>query len=1151
MSLFIIPEWLQRRKVLKTDLSEIHVLFLERNGSMIGDLTVDLLKNQYQTLAKVNFYKAVRVLGFYGVQFSGRLSSYSGPRISNPDVLSINCEHYEKKLTDYIGMPSSALLKSCGITTLEQLHGVPLLSIKKILDCITSVDDFLEAIPVKIVPATPDLFDTAYKEKQSKSTENNLKNSILDQSINILDLSIRPYNCLVNKGVATIGDLIRLEPDELLAIKNFGRKSLREITKKLSGYNLKLGHAQQDAYLFDTVNFAEEYGNLPVAALELSVRATNCLQRANIITVGQLLRLSNQELMGLANVGSKTLTELREKLTTIRNHKNLVAQSGPIANYSNCNLDDEKILASLSTPTKNLVLTVRTKKVLAAQQIEYLWQLVQLTEKNLLKWKNFGRKSLTELKNKLAEYDLRLGLTFTPDQIKKIQSFEETPSTQDLSIRILQLIDELQVEKISFLTKRENQLVHERLWPDKSNKRTLEEIATAWSRSRERVRQIEKKARHKILQQYRKDLEIITDAIKPIIFSCGGLAVISRLPNPLFTTDDQRQRIITELFSLVKKDIFFDWQYDLVSGNGKDWLNQICRLIRKNIQMKCADKLFSPDILDDAIADVISEHNLNATYVFDPLKNKTIDRENITLSGGLLCFGKMTKQDKSSLAFKNCFPEGLEIHKQSELLITKFQEYDPTTFQNTSPRSVVARLADHPDIFLWGRGFYVHRESVEYDPNLVTKATESILQRFDHGHPKFNIDLPFNRFKDTLKKGGIPNEYALYTLIRLLHNNRIGQRKFPALVDCQSGIDIHQTVVEELENYMLAAKGAVKATELKGEFIEKRGWKSYRLQLQASQSDKIYPWVNQSYIHVEYLPVNHDKLEDLIAAICQKLGSLQGAYSLKGAKQDFQILWQQACPDAPIQTMIKLIRNSGIPDLEINHYLISLRNDDGAEAVSLAAELEDYFIEHNRAIATYELKNEFQDKRGWSDNQYYGAVRKATLFQVSKNTFVYPSTIHWNSALYETIHDTLSEYLQKNVAKGIPHIILSEIIDEYILPELPNCIEWTTDLLKSTGKEYNDFIFFDDACIFTDNPFNIEDLDDMIAFLMSRAFEYNLAKQQEVEKLLWREGILASGRTIPSEEVFFPESSIKYLPDSHEIMLSRIGEERYGSQKPA
>jgi len=267
--------------------------------------------------------------------------------------------------------------------------------------------------------------------------------------------------------------------------------------------------------------------------------------------------------------------------------------------------------------------------------------------------------------------------------------------------------------------------------------------------------------------------------------------------------------------------------------------------------------------------------------------------------------------------------------------------------------------------------------------------------------------------------------------------------------------------------------------------------------------------------------------------------------------RSYKVLWQQACPDATIPTMIKLIRCANVSDLEINHYLISLRQEDATEVISLAAEVEDYFLVQNREVATYELKKEFQEKRGWSDNQYYGAIRKSSLFQVSKNTLVHPSIIHWNVELYETVHEILGNYLQKNNSKGIPHIILSEIVDEYVLPELPNGIEWTIELLKSTGKNYSDFIFFDDACILTENSFNIEDLDDMVAFLLSQTFEYKLAKQTEVEKILWREGILTSGRTLPAEEMFFSESSIKYLPDSNEITLSRIGEERYGSQKTA
>ena len=49
--------------------------------------------------------------------------------------------------------------------------------------------------------------------------------------------------------------------------------------------------------------------------LELSARSLNCLKKANILTVGELLSLSEPELMKLKNFGAKSLTEVREKLS--------------------------------------------------------------------------------------------------------------------------------------------------------------------------------------------------------------------------------------------------------------------------------------------------------------------------------------------------------------------------------------------------------------------------------------------------------------------------------------------------------------------------------------------------------------------------------------------------------------------------------------------------------------------------------------------------------------------------------------------------------------------------------------------------------------------------------------------------------------------
>ena len=62
----------------------------------------------------------------------------------------------------------------------------------------------------------------------------------LDKPIEDLDLSERPRNCLKRAQVNTIGELILKTPDDLLAITNFGQKSLDEVTDKLDERGLSL-----------------------------------------------------------------------------------------------------------------------------------------------------------------------------------------------------------------------------------------------------------------------------------------------------------------------------------------------------------------------------------------------------------------------------------------------------------------------------------------------------------------------------------------------------------------------------------------------------------------------------------------------------------------------------------------------------------------------------------------------------------------------------------------------------------------------------------------------------------------------------------------------------------------------------------------------
>ena len=63
---------------------------------------------------------------------------------------------------------------------------------------------------------------------------------ILDLTIEELDLSVRSFNCLKRANINTVADLISKTEDEMMKVRNLGRKSLEEVINKLAMMGLTL-----------------------------------------------------------------------------------------------------------------------------------------------------------------------------------------------------------------------------------------------------------------------------------------------------------------------------------------------------------------------------------------------------------------------------------------------------------------------------------------------------------------------------------------------------------------------------------------------------------------------------------------------------------------------------------------------------------------------------------------------------------------------------------------------------------------------------------------------------------------------------------------------------------------------------------------------
>ncbi len=70
--------------------------------------------------------------------------------------------------------------------------------------------------------------------------EESKKEKVLEMTIEELDLSVRSYNCLKRAGINTVEDLANKTEEDMMKVRNLGRKSLEEVMNKLSALNLAL-----------------------------------------------------------------------------------------------------------------------------------------------------------------------------------------------------------------------------------------------------------------------------------------------------------------------------------------------------------------------------------------------------------------------------------------------------------------------------------------------------------------------------------------------------------------------------------------------------------------------------------------------------------------------------------------------------------------------------------------------------------------------------------------------------------------------------------------------------------------------------------------------------------------------------------------------
>lgn len=133
-------------------------------------------------------------------------------------------------------------------TRVEQSIDFDKLTIEVTTDGTTSAKEII-SLAAKImndhIKLFVDLVDSMNDYEILVSQDDDKTQKVLEMSVEDLDLSVRSYNCLKRANIHTVEDLTRRTEDDMLKVRNLGRKSLEEVVKKLEDLGLGL-KAQED-----------------------------------------------------------------------------------------------------------------------------------------------------------------------------------------------------------------------------------------------------------------------------------------------------------------------------------------------------------------------------------------------------------------------------------------------------------------------------------------------------------------------------------------------------------------------------------------------------------------------------------------------------------------------------------------------------------------------------------------------------------------------------------------------------------------------------------------------------------------------------------------------------------------------------------------
>ena len=467
-----------------------------------------------------------------------------------------NIVNEQELIQRFVSFDSLIALRNCGRKTAEEIWEF-LTNLKFVpnYDQETEITSFNSSN--KYSPKAQSVFIPLLNIKVSAQTWEVLQKT----PINNILWSVRTQNILLVQGFKTLAEIAELSARQWFKFKNFRRKSLIEIQETVNEIienpdmlnpgdehsGLDPNHSVKSQWFFipllnikvSTHTWAA-LQKTPVNSIRWSVRTRNVINQQGLQQLAGLCQFSSREWLSFRNFGHTSLTELKVRLTeTVKHFEANSNMLGPSDEHSdlrpehsvkvqppvfipllNIKVSGQTWIALQNRSIHQLTWSVRTKNILFAQNFKTLAEIAELTPKQWLKFRNFGRKSLNEIQETVNN------VIANPDVLD--------PKVKHSEVSQIQTLAELGYIAFQRLEVRQKEVI-KHYYGYEEERKNLQRTGEILGLSRERIRQIKKAANTKINQGEENHLittaifSLLNELICDILSNNGGWCSVEKL----------------------------------------------------------------------------------------------------------------------------------------------------------------------------------------------------------------------------------------------------------------------------------------------------------------------------------------------------------------------------------------------------------------------------------------------------------------------------------------------------------------------------------------------------------------------------------------------------------------------------------------------